>query len=364
VRLVGRFASVSQRETAAAIRRRGGVLDPQSPEWVIVGEETPPAGRDEAHRLAAEVGAECVTESELWRRLGLVDDSADVRRLYSPAMLAELVGAPVAAVRRWARRGLLRPACRVNRLAYFDFEEARVAGLLAELLRQSGSLAAVDRRVDRLRVGHPNLDRPLAELPLSVVEGVLLVRSDTRLADASGQGCFDFDSGEPPAEGVVMSLPLEERPPASLRDRAWELSEAGRVGEAVEAWRLAMLESPPTADDQFTLAEWLYQAGQREAARERYYAALELDGDHLEARVSLGCVLADLGEHELAIASLEGAVEQHELFADAHFHLARLHQAAGRGEAARPHWRRFLEIAPESPWAGEARVALAEAAGD
>lgn len=363
VRLIGRFASVSRRETAAAVQRRGGVIDDTDPDWIVVGEEATEEERDGAGVVAEATGVECLSESELWRRLGLVDDAAGVRRLYSPAMLSELVEAPVAAIRRWTRRGALRPVCRVNRLAYFDFEEARIAQLLSELLRQRGSLPAVDRAIDKLHQAHA-AERPLAELPLLVVDGELMVRSSDHFAEATGQRCFVFDPGsseDADAPPAVLRMPEAEAAPlTSLRDRAWEFCDAGEFDRAIEAWRMAMLESPPAADDHFTLAEWLYRDGQLNSARERYYATLELDGEHLEARVSLGCVLADLGEIELAIASLQGALEQHEEFADAHYHVARLLRDRGQIKDAEPHWRRFLQIAPENPWAEEAREALAD----
>ena len=36
-----------------------------------------------------------------------------------------------------------------------------------------------------------------------------------------------------------------------------------------------------------------------------------------------------------------------------HYHLARTLDGLGRGDEALAHWRRFLELAPESPWADE-----------
>lgn len=362
VRLVGRFVSVSRQETAAAVRRRGGTVDEDRPDLVIVGEEASAEEQNAADQAASEAGAECIAESEFWRRLGLVDDGQGVRRLYSPAMLGELVEAPIAAIRRWTRRGVLRPACWVNRLAYYDFDEVRVAQLLSQLLKQDRGLAAIDAIVERLAADFPGVPRPLAELPLLVADGSVLLRSDDFLSETTGQRCFDFEADEEsaePAEPRVLRLPVAEMAiPETARGRAWELSDAGRLSEAIEAWRILLLESPPTADDHFVLAEWLYAEGQNDAARERYYATLEMDPDHLEARVSLGCVLADQGEGDLAVSAIRGALEQHEEFADAHYHLARTYHRGGNPSAAEPHWHRFLEIAPESPWADEARERL------
>ncbi|TWT96753.1 Tetratricopeptide repeat protein [Botrimarina colliarenosi] len=368
VRLVGRFASVSRRETAAAVQRRGGAIDDDHPDLIVVGEDASPSDRSTAAAFAKAAGVECIAETELWRRLGLVEDGRGVRRLYSPAMLADLVAAPVGAVRRWARRGLIQPACWVQRLAYFDFEEARIAQLLADLLDQGSTLAEIDRLADRLAAAFPDVPRPLSDLSLVVTDGELLLRTDEALRETTGQRRLDFEAdsdrdsdpdhdAEPAPVVLRMPDPLDGAP-ASRRDMAWRRSDEGDLVGAIAAWRLAMLESPPTSDDHFVLAEWLYADGQPVAARERYYAVLELDPDHLEARVNLGCVLSDLGDHELAAAAVMGAIEQHDGYADAHYHLARIHQRQGDFAAAAPHWRRFLEIAPESPWAQAARDAL------
>jgi tetratricopeptide (TPR) repeat protein len=86
--------------------------------------------------------------------------------------------------------------------------------------------------------------------------------------------------------------------------------------------------------------------------------ALELDEDYVEARANLGCVLLDLDERDLAIAAFEGTLRSYEPYADVHYHLARTLDAVGRSEEAGDHWRRFRELAPDSPWADEAHERL------
>jgi tetratricopeptide (TPR) repeat protein len=86
--------------------------------------------------------------------------------------------------------------------------------------------------------------------------------------------------------------------------------------------------------------------------------AIELDADYVEARANLGCVLAELGQQELAAAAFEGALQRHGEYPDAHYHLARILCDLSRAAEAEPHWRAFLELAPESPWADEARRRL------
>jgi tetratricopeptide (TPR) repeat protein len=110
----------------------------------------------------------------------------------------------------------------------------------------------------------------------------------------------------------------------------------------------------------FQLAELLYRLGDTSGARERYYMAIELDEDYVEARANLGCVLAETGQPELAVAAFQGALRRHPEYMDVHYHLARTLDDLGRAEEADRHWREFLDLAPDSPWAEEARTRLEE----
>ena len=78
-----------------------------------------------------------------------------------------------------------------------------------------------------------------------------------------------------------------------------------------------------------------------------------------EARANLGCVLAETGELELAVAAFQGALAHHRDYPDVHYHLARALDELSRTEEAEVHWREFLKLAPDSPWADEARDRIA-----
>jgi tetratricopeptide (TPR) repeat protein len=58
---------------------------------------------------------------------------------------------------------------------------------------------------------------------------------------------------------------------------------------------------------------------------------------------------------ELAEAAFLGALRYHPNYADAHYHLARLLDRKDQSVAALRHWQRFMDLAPASPWADEAR---------
>ena len=147
--------------------------------------------------------------------------------------------------------------------------------------------------------------------------------------------------------------------PAEIVQLAGQLEDEGRLDAAAEIYRAALAAGGPKAEICFLLAELLYQhAATCAQARERYYMAIELDEDYVEARANLGCVLAELGEHELAVAAFQGALTYHDDYADVHYHLARLLDDNGRGDEAVPHWTAYLTLSPASPWADEARQRL------
>ena len=104
---------------------------------------------------------------------------------------------------------------------------------------------------------------------------------------------------------------------------AAELEEDGQLAAAAEMYRAAMAAAGPKAEICFQVAELLYRLGDLGGARERYYMAIELDEDYVEARANLGCVLAETGQRELAVAAFEGALRYHPDYADVHYHLAR-----------------------------------------
>jgi tetratricopeptide (TPR) repeat protein len=215
--------------------------------------------------------------------------------------------------------------------------------------------------------------RPLAELAIVVDGRQMLLRHGDELVEPSGQLRLDFDAhetdNEEPERATILSpaallsggqRAVATESPDTLVDWAAELEESGDLAAAAEMYRAALAAGGPQADVCFQLAELLYRLGDAAAARERYYMAIELDEDYVEARANLGCVLAELGQPELAIAALQGAIAHHEAYADAHYHLARTLDEAARAEDARAHWQRFLELAPDSPWAEEARERLAD----
>jgi Tfp pilus assembly protein PilF len=389
--LVGKLASMSRRDAESLIRQHGGQLiekADQRVDLIVLADDGADAKRllavsrmdDELLERLASGDIELVRESELWSRLGLVDSEHGMERLYTAAMLAELVRVPIAAIRQWHRSGALRSVREVQRLAYFNFEEVRVARKLAQLLHAGCSLPTVNRQLSSLSRMLVDMPRPLAD-PAVVVEGRrLFVRRGEGLAEPSGQLLIDFDVARSQAVDVgPVAIPFVAQDPLrraanqsrgshpaaaqDLRALAADLESNGQSAQAAEAYRAVLFSGEATAEDHFALAELLYLGGDLSAARERYYVAIELDEDFVEARSNLGCVLAEEGELGLAEAAFRGALEYHPDYADAHYHLARLLDRANRSGEAIRHWQLFMNLAPASPWADEARERIELGAG-
>lgn len=308
---------------------------------------------------------------------GVDADTPGVRRLHTAALMADVLGAPPAAVRHWVRQGLLEPARRAGSIEWFDFGQLVVGRQLARLLAGGLSLREIDAQLAGLGVGDAAAAARVADR--IVADGRRLsLRDGDRLLAAGGQLHLDFytsaltdgpQADEPPRV-VALGEPAGADPgPAADRDidgdvadilaLADDLEAAGEFVEAAEAVRAVLQAQGPSAPVIFMLAELLYRAGDLSAARERYYAVIEIDAGHLRARTSLGCVLAELGDHELALAALEGVLRQESGYADAHWHVAGILADLGRTREARHHLATFLALAPESPWATLARERLA-----
>ncbi|MDA7978601.1 MAG: tetratricopeptide repeat protein [Pirellulales bacterium] len=390
IAFVGRLAAMSHKDAAIVIARHGARCVPQSDariDLIVVGEVGVPLGEPWGKATAALLSTELVdavsqgaiklvAESDFWQQLGVVEHTVGSAesRLFTAGMLADVLNLPVAVIRRWQRRGLIRPVKEVRRLAYFDFQDVAAARQLAALVGQGVSPARIERQLSALAKFVPGVNRPLAQLAVLVEGRNLLLRSGEGLVDAAGQRRFDFESTESAAFSSISlprSGPTTEEVEApefgpsnamaqQLAAEAERLEEEGELTMAAESYRAALAAGGPSAEINFALAELLYRQGDVAAARERYYATLELDEDYVEARANLGCVLLEQHEPELAVAAFEGALASHPEYPDAHYHLARTLDALGHDADAEAHWREFLLQAPASPWAEEARSRLDE----
>ena len=298
------------------------------------------------------------------------DTEIENRQLYSAAMLAELVKVPVRAIRRWQRAGLIQPCETVLHLHYFDYEGLTTAKQLASWLHQGASVESIQKQVAEIRQRLGD-EIAVSQLPLTADGKKLVLRAGDQYLESSGQLRFGF-SGDEEAGDEDVPATIQFRAPqtnasttpdgeSSLENmlaQALAAEDNDDFEAAIEWYRSALAAFGPNPDICFQLAELLYRQGDTQGARERYFMALELEPSLVEARANLGCVLAESGQLELAVAAFQGALAQFSDYADVHFHLARALDELGETNRALEHWQRFLELSPASPWAEEAQVRL------
>lgn len=384
VAFLGKLGAVSKRAAQQLVKQHGGTAveaDDERLNVVVIGADESPQRVEtellsEDLRRAADAGrVRVISETEFWRRLGVIEAAAtDEDRLYTPAMLAELLDVPLAVVRRWSRRRLIVPTHTVHGLPYFSFQEIAAARTLAQLHAAGASLDAIEKKLAKLTSRLPEVQRPLAQLSVTIDGKQLLLRDGEVLLEPGGQFRFDFaaleanqkqpDQDTPSTLQIGQPLDVEAiETPEELCHLAMRMEDEGRLSDAVDMYRASLAAGGPCPETNFQLAELLYRIGDLSAARERYYMVVELDEQFVEARHNLGCLLAEMGETDLAVAAFEGALSIYPDYADAHFHLAQTldRLAAENADAAGQaviHWRRFLDLAPDSPWADEARDQL------
>ena len=283
-----------KREAQQLVRRHGGtVIDQPDPSatLIVVGEQALPLGDgllgdalpgdgpseaafDAAVCEAVDRGTlEIIPEAQLWQRLGMVDLEQHIHSLYTPAMLAKLLGVSVSAIRRWQRRGWIVPAREVRKLPYFDFQEVATARRLTQLLAAGMSAATIEKRLAALARYLPGIKRPLAQLSIIVEGKHLLVRQGDGLFEPGGQLRFDFGAAAieqrailgtaPPASNILafspQQAPLSALSPTEMIHLAGQLEDEGQLEAAAEMYRAAMAAGGLNAENCFFLAELLYQ---------------------------------------------------------------------------------------------------------
>ncbi len=378
IAFVGKLGGMNRREVRELIRKHGATMVDRvdmTVDLIVIGADEPllddTTGLLDEWTLTAraEGRLEVINETQLWQDLGLVDHDSEVKRYYTPAMLAGLLDLPISTIRRWHRRGLIAPARQINKLPYFDFQEVASARQIASFIASGASTQAVERKLSQLADLYPDMQRPLSQLSVIMEGKDLLLRQGEGLIEPGGQMRINFEHPADDlqdADRTILSLEpraeetsLEElTTPAEFIEMATELEDAEEFDSAIEVYRAMSLAFGPSADVSFRVAELLYHQGDLCGARERYYTAIEQDATFVEARGSLGCVLVELGQQELARSAFNGALVHHADYPDVHFHLARLLDEMDQPLEAESHWRRFLELAPKSPWAEEARERL------
>ena len=139
-----------------------------------------------------------------------------------------------------------------------------------------------------------------------------------------------------------------------------ELLHDGQVLEALSALRDVVKRSPKNPYAFHLLGIALFEAGELEAARDAYRAALTLAPKYLGARVHLSHVLRMLKDVRGAILQAEEARRQAPQDPEVWHALGMAHAQRGDRESARRYLEAYLGSNPELEVAAEVRAVLAQ----
>jgi DNA-binding transcriptional MerR regulator len=382
VSFTGTLASMTHKEAYSRVVECGGTAAEhisRHSTMLVIGEEGWPLeadGKPSVKLLHAEtfnaggLDIRIVNESEWLGFVGLDGWRGELHRRCTPAMLSQMLNVSVHQIRRWERMGLIKAVSHVCRLPFFDFQEVAGARRLAELVEAGVPVKEIQTSLARLESVVGVGERPLAQLEILAGGRHVLYRDGAgRLKTADGQRMFDFAGPQPSEQAEPASLPLPTEPAADRSrwtsadwfDEARRLADDGELAPAVEMLRMSLMDDADAPEVHFYLAEVLYRQGNVAGALERYYVAVELDHNYLEAWTQIGCLLSEQQQFTSAIDAFDIALDIHADYPDAHLHKAEALHQAGRSSEAVAHWSKYLEFDQSGPWAEAARKRLEEA---
>ncbi|NOT01438.1 MAG: 4Fe-4S binding protein [Phycisphaerales bacterium] len=133
----------------------------------------------------------------------------------------------------------------------------------------------------------------------------------------------------------------------TLEQLGVSLAGQGRLGEAIEHGRRALLEASECPDLQYRVGGWYFRTGDREAACRHLGEAIRLRPEFAEAQYDLGALQMEMGEVAAGMDHLRRAIEIRPGFADAHYNLAVGLAVVGRHDEARRHAARAAALKPD-----------------
>lgn len=274
-------------------------------------------------------------------------DTSDASATFGVREAADLVGVAPSRIRTWVRRGLLAPGRCEGGPLRLAFQDLVLLRHLRDLSEARVPPRRIRRALERLRAGLPE-DRPMSGLRLSARAGEVVVREGERLWTAeSGQYVFDFERDEPASAVVALERAhgsgADERGVEEWYLLGCELEDVDRE-RARDCYRRALELEPDHAESHVNLGCLDHEDGKLEDALAHYRAGLASAPDDLTAAFDLAVVLGDLGRDGEARAAYEAVLRADPDCADAHHNLARLCERLGDATGVVRHLRAYQKL--------------------
>lgn len=271
-------------------------------------------------------------------------------RAYSTREVAELIGESQQRVRSAARAGFVAPLKNPQGHFRFSFQDLVLLRSTKALEQQNLGVRRTWRALRAVRAMLPE-NRPLSSVRVVAAADRVLVReNNTAWEPESGQTLFDFaldDTERSPASpsgrdtaAIVVSTDTADY----WFERGLRLDRAEAHENAEAAYRRALELDAEHVNARINLGRLLHATRDYCSAESLYREALELEPDHPVAAFNLGVVLEDQGDLHAAIGCYQTAVRTDPDLPDAHYNLARLHELRGELAVAARHMARFRAL--------------------
>jgi tetratricopeptide (TPR) repeat protein len=213
--------------------------------------------------------------------------------------------------------------------------------ILRSLLAQRQGQLALD-----FQPGHANVDTPRAKVVSLSAHRDLTASPATNIHPGPSASCdasLEAYAGSDPQRMLAARYFAEG---SRLDD-----GDARRMEDAASAYRKALVIDPDLVPAVVNLANIHYARDEVIEAQALYERAIALDPYCFEAHFNLGNIHHDMGRYERALVCYRAAVSLNPAYPDAHFYLAVTLEKTGQSGDAKPHWRRYQELAPNGEWA-------------
>jgi len=270
---------------------------------------------------------------------------------YTTKDVARMLDLSEGQIRAYARAGFLEPR-RGSRNEYrFSFQDL-------VLLRTANGLVAaripsrkVRRALRELKRQLPR-GRPLSGVQIAAYGERIVVRHDATIWDAeSGQAQFDFDVSELAAKVAPLARRAAREAEISVDDldaEDWftlaQDIEVAAPDEARSAYERALELEPDHVDARINLGRLLHETGKLEAAERHYRIVLVRQARNATAQFNLGVCLEDLNRPWEAMRAYREAITVDGACADAYYNLARLMERAGDAKGALRHFDAYRRL--------------------
>jgi tetratricopeptide (TPR) repeat protein len=203
------------------------------------------------------------------------------------------------------------------------------------------------------------MENPLLEAGSFSIGSRVAFRTEGRaLEPIDGQFIMDFGDSGQVLETTTGFRPISTcESVADLFARGVALEEdPATAEEAIVSYKKVLKLNPDYAPAHINLGTLYYSQSDYELAEEHYRKAIECDPRYALAYFDLGNVLDETQRLDEAIASYKIALQFAPTYADAHYNLALAYERSRQPRLAMKHWRSYLKLDAQGPWAVHARA--------